>query len=77
MSFSRIVAGFSPILFLDVCHLDFVALGKNMLVQTPGSIIKSKQEAEIFKDLPLFDADILNNFIDEWFEDTSLNIDNL
>ena len=40
-------------------------------------LIKSKQEAEIFKDLPLFDADILNNFISECFEDTSLNIDDL
>jgi hypothetical protein len=40
-------------------------------------LIKSKQEAEIFKDLPLFDDDILNNFIDEWFEDTSLTIDDL
>ena len=28
---------------------------------------KSKQEAEIFNDLPLFDVDILNNSIDEWF----------
>ena len=28
-------------------------------------LIKSKQEAEIFNDLPLFDVDILNNFIDE------------
>ena len=26
-------------------------------------LIKSKQEAEIFNDLPLFDVDILNNFI--------------
>jgi hypothetical protein len=40
-------------------------------------LTKSKQEAEIFKDLPLFDADILNNFTDEWFEDTSLTIDDL
>ena len=28
-------------------------------------LIKSKQEAEIFNDLPLFDVDILYNFIDE------------
>src|SRR3989337_4204809 len=40
-------------------------------------LIKSKQEVEIFRDLPLFDADIPNNFIDEWFEDTSLTIDDL
>ena len=40
-------------------------------------LIKSKQEAEIFKDLPLFDADILNHFIDEWFEDPTINIDDL
>ena len=40
-------------------------------------MIKSKQEAEIFNDLPLFDVDILNNFIDEWFENPSLSIDDL
>lgn len=38
-------------------------------------LIKSKEEAEIFKNLPLFDADILNHFIDEWFEDPTINID--
>ena len=31
-------------------------------------LIKSKQEAEIFNDLPLFDVEVLNNFIDEWFD---------
>ena len=36
MSFSRIVAGFSPILFLDVSHLDFVALGKILNRMTRG-----------------------------------------
>ena len=40
-------------------------------------LIKSKKEVEIFQDLPLFDVDILNNFIDEWFEDQSINIDDL
>ena len=40
-------------------------------------LIKSKQEAEIFNDLPLFDVDILNNFIDEWFENPSINLDDL
>ena len=40
-------------------------------------LIKSKQEAEIFNDLPLFDVDILNNFMDEWFDDPSLSIDDL
>ena len=40
-------------------------------------LIKSKQEAEIFNDLPLFDVDILNNFIDEWFDNPSLGIDDL
>ena len=32
---------------------------------------------EIFNDLAMFDADILNNFIDEWFENPSINIDDL
>jgi len=36
LSFSRIVAGFSPILFLDVSHLDFVALGKILNRMTRG-----------------------------------------
>jgi hypothetical protein len=41
-------------------------------------IIKNKQEeADVFKDLPLFDVDILNNFIDEWFQDPSLSLDDL
>ena len=40
-------------------------------------LIKSKQEAEIFNDLPLFDVDILNNFIDEWFANLDLSIDDL
>ena len=37
-------------------------------------LINSKQEAEIFNDLPLFDVDILNNFIDEWFANPYLSI---
>ena len=40
-------------------------------------LIKSKQEAEIFNDLPLFDVDILNNFIDEWFDNQDISIDDL
>ena len=40
-------------------------------------LIKSKQEAEIFNDVPLFDVDILNNFINEWFANPYLNIDDL
>ena len=32
---------------------------------------------EIFNDLPLFDVDILNNFIDEWFDDQRISIDDL
>ena len=27
--------------------------------------------------MPLFDADILDNFIDEWFEDPTVTIDDL
>ena len=40
-------------------------------------LIKRKQEAEIFNDPPHFDVDILNNFIDEWFDDQSISIDDL
>ena len=38
-------------------------------------LIKSKQEAEIFNDLPLFDVDILNKFINEWFDSPNLSFD--
>ena len=44
---------------------------------TLEKLIKSKQEAEIFNDLPLFDVDILNKFIDEWFDSPNLNFDDL
>ena len=40
-------------------------------------LIKSKQEAEIFNDLPLFDVNILHNFIDEWFDNQDLSFDDL
>ena len=40
-------------------------------------LIKSKQEAEIFNDLPLFDVDILNKFIAEWFDSSNLSFDDL
>ena len=40
-------------------------------------LIKSKQEAEIFNDLPLFDVNILKNFIDEWFDNQDLSFDDL
>ena len=40
-------------------------------------LIKSKHEAEIFNDLPLFNVDILNNFIDEWFDNQDIIIDDL
>ena len=40
-------------------------------------LIKTKQEAEIFNDLPLFDVDILNKFIDEWFDSPNLSFDDL
>ena len=40
-------------------------------------LIKSKQEAETFNDLPLFDVDILNKFIDAWFDSPNLSFDDL
>ena len=48
-------------------------LGDDALEQ----LIKSKQEAEIFNDLPLFDVEVLNNFIDEWFDTPNLSFDDL
>ena len=40
-------------------------------------LIKSKEEAEIFKNLPLFDVAIIHNFIDEWFDTPNLSFDDL
>ena len=48
-------------------------LADNALVQ----LIKSKEEAEIFNDLPLFDVAIIHNFIDEWFDTPNLSFEDL
>ena len=40
-------------------------------------LIKSKQEAEIFNDLTLFDVEIINTFIDEWFDSPNVSFDDL
>ena len=40
-------------------------------------LIKSKEEAEIFNDLPLFDVAIIHNFIDEWFDTPNLSYEDL
>ena len=40
-------------------------------------LIKSKEEAEIFNNLPLFDVAIIHNFIDEWFDTPNLNFEDL
>ena len=40
-------------------------------------LIKSKEEAEIFNDLPLFDVAIIHNFIDGWFDMPNLSFDDL
>ena len=40
-------------------------------------LIKSKEEAEIFNDLPLFDVTVIHNFIDEWFDTQNISFDDL
>jgi len=40
-------------------------------------LIKSKEEAEIFNNLPLFDVAIIHDFIDEWFETPNLSFEDL
>ena len=40
-------------------------------------LIKSKEEAEIFNNLPLFDVAIIHNFIDEWFDSPNLSFGDL
>ena len=40
-------------------------------------LIKSKEEAEIFNNLPLFDVAIIHNFIDEWFATPNISFEDL
>ena len=40
-------------------------------------LIKSKEEAKIFNDLPLFDVTIIHNFIDEWFDTPNISFEDL
>ena len=40
-------------------------------------LIKSKEEAEIFNNLPLFDVAIIHNFIDEWFATPNIRFEDL
>ena len=40
-------------------------------------LIKSKEEAEIFNNLPLFDVAIIHNFIDEWFDTPNVSFEDL
>ena len=40
-------------------------------------LIKSKEEAEIFNNLSLFDVAIIHNFIDEWFDTPNLSFEDL
>ena len=48
-------------------------LGDDALEQ----LIKSKEEAEIFNNLPLFDVAIIHNFIDEWFATPDISFEDL
>ena len=48
-------------------------LGDDALEQ----LIKSKEEAEIFNNLPLFDVAIIHNFIDEWFATPNISFEDL
>jgi hypothetical protein len=42
------------------------------------AVIKNKQEeSDILKDLALFDVEILETFIDEWFQDKHISMDDL
>ena len=39
--------------------------------------MSSKEEAEIFNDLPRFDVTIIHNFIDEWFDTPNISFEDL
>ena len=50
---------------------------EDLAVDALEQLIKSKEEAEIFNNLPLFDVAIIHNFIDEWFDTPNLSFEDL
>ena len=66
----------TPAAILRDEHID-LSSDEDLADDTLEQLIKSKEEAEIFNDLPLFDVAIIHNFIDEWFDTPNLSFDDL
>src|SRR4051812_24676550 len=57
-------------------HID-LSSNEDLADDALEQLIKSKEEAEIFNDLPLFDVAIIHNFIHEWFDTPNLSFEDL
>ena len=66
----------TPAAILREEHID-LSSDEDLVDDALELLIKSKEEAEIFNDLPLFDVAIIHNFIDEWFDTPNLSFEDL
>ena len=66
----------TPAAILRGEHID-LSSDEDLADDALEQLIKSKEEAEIFNNLPLFDVAIIHNFIDEWFDTPNLSFDDL
>ena len=66
----------TPAAILHEEHID-LSSDEDLVDDALEQLIKSKEEAEIFNNLPLFDVAIIHNFIDEWFDTPNLSFDDL
>ena len=66
----------TPAAILRDEHID-LSSDEDLADDALEQLIKSKEEAKIFNDLPLFDVAIIHNFIDEWLDTPNLSFDDL
>ena len=66
----------TPAAILRDEHID-LSSDEDLADDALEQLIKSKEEAEIFNDLPLFDVTIIHNFIDEWFDTPNISFEDL
>ena len=66
----------TPAAILREEHID-LSSDEDLADDALEQLIKSREEAWIFNDLPLFDVAIIHNFIGEWFETPNLSFDDL
>ena len=66
----------TPAAILREEHID-LSSDEDLADDALEQLIKSKEEAEIFNNLPLFDVAIIHNFIDEWFDTPNLSFEDL